>query len=294
MAEPGGLGALLNRRVAGTGLRLGDLPIWLIGMVVVCLWAAPFVWMVSTSLKPAAEVMTREIEWFPRTVILDNYVKVFEYPVVRWALNSVVVATVATALSVLFGAMAGYALARLRFPGRDLIFAIFLASIMIPTEITVVPMLIAMIQIGWANSYQALILPTVANVFSVYIFRQFFLTFPRELEDAALIDGAGRFQIFWRIALPLARAPLIAATVIVFTLNWNNFLWPLLVTFNESMKTLPVGIAVFAPGVGSKTQLESFGIAMAAVTILSIPSLALFLFLQKYFIQGISTGSLKS
>ena len=294
MAEPGGLGALLNRRVAGTGLRLGDLPIWLIGMVVVCLWAAPFVWMVSTSLKPAAEVMTREIEWFPRTVILDNYVKVFEYPVVRWALNSVVVATVATALSVLCGAMAGYALARLRFPGRDLIFAIFLASIMIPTEITVVPMLIAMIQIGWANSYQALILPTVANVFSVYIFRQFFLTFPRELEDAALIDGAGRFQIFWRIALPLARAPLIAATVIVFTLNWNNFLWPLLVTFNESMKTLPVGIAVFAPGVGSKTQLESFGIAMAAVTILSIPSLALFLFLQKYFIQGISTGSLKN
>ena len=291
MAEPA---QLLNRRIAGTSLRLGDVPIWLIGMVVVCLWAAPFVWMVSTSFKPAAEVMTKEIEWLPRTVIFDNYAKVFEYPVVRWALNSVIQATCATALSVLFGAMAGYALARLRFPGRDLIFAIFLASIMIPTEITVVPMLIAMIQIGWANSYQALILPTIANVFSVYIFRQFFLTFPRELEDAALIDGAGRFQIFWRIALPLARAPLIAATVIVFTLNWNNFLWPLLVTFQESMKTLPVGIAVFAPVVGSRTQLESFGIAMAAVTILSIPSLALFLFLQKYFIQGISSGSLKN
>lgn len=291
MAEPA---QLLNRRIAGTSLRLGDVPIWLVGMLVVCLWAAPFVWMVSTSFKPAAEVMTKEIEWLPRTVIFDNYAKVFEYPVVRWALNSVIQATCATALSVLFGAMAGYALARLRFPGRDLIFAIFLASIMIPTEITVVPMLIAMIQIGWANSYQALILPTIANVFSVYIFRQFFLTFPRELEDAALIDGAGRFQIFWRIALPLARAPLIAATVIVFTLNWNNFLWPLLVTFQESMKTLPVGIAVFAPVVGSRTQLESFGIAMAAVTILSIPSLALFLFLQKYFIQGISTGSLKS
>jgi multiple sugar transport system permease protein len=116
---------------------------------------------------------TREIEWLPRTIIFDNYAKVFEYPVVRWALNSVIQATCATALSVLFGAMAGYALARLRFPGRDLIFAIFLASIMIPTEITVVPMLIAMIQVGWANSYQALILPTIANVFSVYIFRQF-------------------------------------------------------------------------------------------------------------------------
>ena len=288
------LAQVLSRRIGRGRLRLVDVPVWLAGMVVVCLWAAPFVWMVSTSFKPASEVMTKEIEWFPRTIIFDNYLKVFEYPVVRWALNSVVVAASATALCVLFGALAGYALARLRFPGRDLIFAIFLASIMIPAEITVVPMLIAMIQVGWANTYQALILPTIANVFSIYIFRQFFLTFPRELEDAALIDGAGRFQIFWKIALPLARAPLIASTVIVFTLNWNNFLWPLLVTFNENMKTLPVGIAVFAPGVGSKTQLEGFGIAMAAVTILSIPSLALFLFLQKYFIQGISSGSLKS
>jgi multiple sugar transport system permease protein len=285
---------MLNRRLGSSRLRLRDLPLWLAGMVVVCLWAAPFVWMVSTSFKPASEVMSKDIEWFPRTIIFDNYLKVFEYPVVRWAVNSVIVAASVTTLCVLSGALAGYALARLRFPGRDLIFALFLASIMIPTEITVVPMLIAMIQIGWANSYQALILPTIANVFAVYIFRQFFLTFPRELEDAALIDGAGRFQIFWRIALPLARAPLIGATVIVFTLNWNNFLWPLLVTFNESMKTLPVGIAVFAPGVGSKTQLEGFGIAMAAVTILSIPSLALFLLLQKYFIQGISSGSLKS
>jgi multiple sugar transport system permease protein len=293
MADRVGLTQVLSWRITGTRLRVADVPIWLMGMLVMCLWAAPFVWMVSTSLKPTAEVMTKEIEWFPRTVVLDNYAKVFEYPVVQWALNSVIQASGATALCVLFGAMAGYSLARLRFPGRDVIFMIFLASLMVPAEITVVPMLIGMIQIGWANTYQALILPMVANVFSVYIFRQFFLTFPRELEDAALIDGAGRFQIFWRIAFPLARAPTIAATVIIFTLNWNNFLWPLLVTFDEGMKTLPVGIAVFAPVIGSKTQLESFGIGMAAVTILSIPSLALFLGLQKYFIQGISSGSLK-
>jgi multiple sugar transport system permease protein len=290
----GRLAHVLGRRIAGTRLRVADVPIWLLGMLVMCLWAAPFVWMVSTSFKPTAEVMTRDIEWFPRTIILDNYAKVFEYPVIQWALNSVIQASCATALCVLFGAMAGYSLARMRYPGRDLIFIVFLASLMVPAEITVVPMLIAMIQVGWANTYQALILPMIANVFSVYIFRQFFLTFPRELEDAALIDGAGRFQIFWRIAFPLARAPTIAATVIIFTLNWNNFLWPLLVTFEESMKTLPVGIAVFAPVVGSRTQIETFGIGMAAVTILSIPSLALFLGLQKYFIQGISSGSLKS
>jgi multiple sugar transport system permease protein len=293
VADRLGLSQALGRRIPGTRLRVADLPVWLSGMLVMCLWAAPFVWMVSTSFKPTAEVMTKEIEWFPRTVVLDNYARVFEYPVVQWALNSVIQATFATAICVLAGAMAGYALARLRFPGRDLIFLIFLASLMVPAEITVVPMLIAMIQVGWANTYQALILPMIANVFSVYIFRQFFLTFPRELEDAALIDGAGRFQIFWRIAFPLARAPTIAATVIIFTLNWNNFLWPLLVTFQESMKTLPVGIATFAPVVGSRTQIETFGIGMAAVTILSIPSLALFLGLQKYFIQGISAGSLK-
>ncbi|MEZ5934546.1 MAG: carbohydrate ABC transporter permease [Alphaproteobacteria bacterium] len=286
--------ALLDRRIAGSSLTFRDLPIWLIGMAVVLIWAAPFVWMVSTSLKPVSEVMTREIEWLPRTVVWDNYLKVLDYPVVRWAINSVIVSVTATALCVVFGALAGYALARLRFPGRDTIFLIFLASIMVPAEITFVPMLIAMINVGWANSYQALILPTVANVFSVYIFRQFFLTFPSELEDAAIVDGAGRFQIFWRIAFPLARAPTIAATVIIFTLNWNNFLWPLLVTFEENMKTLAVGIAVFAPVVGSNTQLDTFGIGMAGVTLLSIPSLALFLFLQRYFIQGITSGSLKS
>jgi multiple sugar transport system permease protein len=149
------------------------------------------------------------------------------------------------------------------------------------------------LKLGWASTYQALILPTIANVFSVYIFRQFFLTFPKELEEAARLDGAGPFRLFLFVALPLARAPAIAATVIIFTLNWNNFLWPLLVTFDESMKTMPVGIAAFAPVVGTHTQLEGYSVAMAGVTVLSIPSLTLFFLLQRYFIQGISQGGLK-
>jgi ABC-type glycerol-3-phosphate transport system permease component len=291
VADPGGL---LRTPLFGSRLALGDLPLWLFGMVMVCLWAAPFVWMVSTSLKPAAQVMTKHVEWLPREVTFANYAKVLEYPIATWALNSLIQAALSTALCVLFGAMAGYALARLRFPGRDLVFLLFLASIMIPPEVGVVPLLIAMINIGWASTYQALILPTIANVISVYIFRQFFLSFPRELEDAALIDGAGRFQIFFRVALPLARSPLIAASVIVFTLNWNNFLWPLLVTFDEDMKTLPVGIAAFAPVIGTHTQLEGYAVAMAAVTILSIPSVVLFLLLQKYFVHGIATGGVKA
>lgn len=274
-------------------MTLIDIPIWLFGMAVALAWFAPFVWMVSTSLKYPADVMTVDIEWLPRRITFDNYIKVFEYPIVRWAFNSLVQAVTSTALSVLFGAMAGYALARMRFPGRDGLFALFLASLMIPTEVSIIPLLLGFIKLGWASSYQALILPTVGNVFSVYIFRQFFLSFPGEIEDAARVDGAGAFRLFFLIALPLARAPAIAAAVILFTLNWNNFLWPLLVTFDEQMKTLPVGIAAFTPVVGTRTQLEGFSVAMAAVTILSLPSLLLFFALQRYFIQGISQGSIK-
>jgi len=275
-------------------LRLSHVPVWLLGMLVAVVWAMPFVWMVSTSFKLPEHVMTEEIEWFPRVVTMENYVKVFEFPILRWAFNSLVQAGVSTALCVLFGAMAGYALARMRFPGNGLLFAVFVASLMIPAEVTVVPLLLAVIKMGWASTYAALIVPTIANVFSVYIFRQYFLTFPSELEDAARMDGAGPFRTFFLIALPMARAPAVAATVVIFTLNWNNFLWPLLVTFREDMKTLPVGVAQFAPVVGSHTQLEGFSVAMAAVTVLALPSIGVFLLLQRYFIQGLSQGSVKS
>jgi len=289
-----GIIAGANKRLRPYGLTVGQVPVWLGGLIIALLWAAPFVWMVSTSLKHSNEVMTLNIEWLPPHPTLENYIRIFrEYPVLRWGINSVVVAVASTAMSVLFGAMAGYALARLRFPGRNLLFALFLASLMVPTEVSVVPLLLAMIKIGWANTYQALIMPSVGNVFSVYIFRQFFLKFPSDLEDAAKMDGASQMMIFWKIAFPLARAPLIAATVILFTLNWNNFLWPLLITFDDSMKTLPVGIAAFAPVVGTHTQLEGFALGMAGITILSLPSLLLFFALQRYFIQGIASGAVR-
>jgi multiple sugar transport system permease protein len=285
--------ARLDEQLEARGLDRADLLIWPLGMGVAVLWALPFVWMVSTSLKFPGDVMTKDIEWLPSRITFDNYLKVFEYPVVRWGLNSVIQAGVSTALCVLFGAMAGYALARMRFPGRDTLFLIFLASLMIPAEVSVIPMLLGFVKAGLASSYSALILPSIGNVFSVYIFRQFFLSFPKEIEEAAKMDGASPFGLFFRIALPMARAPAIAASVIIFTLNWNNFLWPLLVTFDESMKTLPVGIAAFTPVTGTRTQLEGYSVAMAAVTILSVPSLVLFFVLQRYFIQGISQGGVK-
>jgi multiple sugar transport system permease protein len=273
-------------------LTLLDFPIWAIGTFISIIWFMPFIWMISTSLKLPEHAITKNIEWLPKVVTLENYIRMLEFPIMRWIFNSIIQASISTTLTVFFGALAGYAIARLKFPGNRLVFAIFLASIMIPSEVTLVPLLLAFIKSGYANTYASLILPTIANVFSVYIFRQFFLKFPTELEDAAKMDGAGHFRIFFSIAFPLARAPMIATIVIIFTLNWNNFVWPLLVVFEESMKTLPVGIAQFAPNEGSYTQ-EGFTLKMAAVSCLALPSLILFFFLQKYFISGLSQGSIK-
>jgi ABC-type glycerol-3-phosphate transport system permease component len=260
--------------------------VWALGLLMAVAWAAPLVWMVSTSVKPANEVMTRNIEWFPRHVTLDNYNRVLQKPVVRWLINSSIVATSATVTSLMVGSMAGYALARLNFPGRNLIFVGILAGLMIPSEMTIVPLFIAFLRAGLVNNLLALILPSLANVFAVYLFRQFFLTLPGELEDAASIDGANRFRIFWSIALPLAKPALVAGAILLFTANWNAFLWPLLIAFKEEMKTLPVGMAAYAPNVGQYAQIEGFAPAMAAMTILAAPSIVVFLILQRHFMEG--------
>src|SRR5215813_10443183 len=178
--------------------------IWALGLLVAVAWAAPLVWMVSTSVKPPSQVMTRNIEWLPREVTLANYQKVLEKPVMRWLANSTIVSVSATVASLLTGSMAGYALARLHFPGRSVLFVAVLAALMIPTEMTIVPLFIGFLKAGLVNNLLGMILPSLASVFSVYLFRQFFLTLPRELEDAAAVDGANRFQIFWLIALPLS------------------------------------------------------------------------------------------
>ena len=266
---------------------------WVIGIAVAIAWAAPFVWMVSTSLKPVGEVMTRQVEWLPRHVTLDNYIKVLEKPVMRWLLNSLVVSTLSTAVSLLTGAMAGYALARMNFPGRNIFFFLVLAALMIPTEMTIVPLFIGALRAGIVNNYVALILPSLTSVLSVYVFRQFFLTLPRELEDAAFIDGAGRFRTFFLVALPLAKPAVVAGAILLFTTYWNAFLWPLLVAFKEDMKTLPVGMAAFAPITGQQTQIQGFAPAMAAMTILTLPSLVVFLLLQRHFIEGVTSAGLK-
>ncbi|MFO1150403.1 MAG: carbohydrate ABC transporter permease [Alsobacter sp.] len=282
------------RMVFGPHAEPSDLPIWFAGLIFAAAWALPFLWMLSTSVKPPKEILTSDFEWLPRQITFANYVKVFDYPILRWAFNSTLQAVVATAACVLAGAFAGYALACMRFKGRRLIFSFILASLMVPVEVTAVPLLLGFMKLGWANSYQALILPMISNVFSLYIFRQYFLKYPVELIEAATIDGAGPLLTFWHVALPMARAPMIASAVIVFTMNWNNYLWPLLVTFSSEMKTLPLGLATFSSHSGGQTQVENYGVSMAAVTLLALPSIVFFVVLQKYFIAGLAQGSVKS
>jgi multiple sugar transport system permease protein len=275
-------------RLLGNGL------LWAIGMVLALLWLLPILWMVSTSFKPPGQVMTADVQWLPRTPTFENYLAVFRRPMLVWFQNSLITAVASTAASLLTGALAGYALARLNFPGRSLIFVLMVAAIMIPTEMTIIPLFLAFLKLKLVNSYLALVLPSLASVFSVYLFRQFFLTLPHELEDAAAIDGCNRFQTFWRIALPLAQPAAVAGAILLFSNHWNAFLWPLLVMLKEEWKTLPVGVATFGSvGGAGQTQIQGFGIAMAAVTILALPSLLVFLALQRYFIEGVTKTGLK-
>jgi multiple sugar transport system permease protein len=275
------------------GLRPALVPVWLLGLLASVVWIAPFIWMLSTSLKTTKQILTTNIQWWPRPFVLDNYRTVFAGPVAQWMLNSLIVTVVGTLIGVALGALAGYALARLQFPGKNTIFSIILASIMIPANIAVVPLYIAFLKIGVINNYPALILPTIASVITVYIYRQFFLGFPTEIEDAARVDGAGRWTTFLRIALPMSRSATIASTIILFTTNWNAYLWPLLITFTQQEYTLPVGVGQYSSVSGNFTQVASFGPAMAASTLLAVPSLLIFLLLQRYFIRGIARTGLK-
>jgi multiple sugar transport system permease protein len=278
---------------ARTRLRPVFIPIWILGLLAAVFWIAPFIWMLSTSLKSTRQILTTSIQWWPKPFVLGNYHFVFGGPVVQWMINSLIVTVTGTAVGVALGALAGYALARFRFPGRDTMFSVILASIMIPANIAVVPLYIAFLKVGVINNYPALILPTIASVVTVYIFRQFFLGIPAEIEEAATVDGASRLTIFVRIALPMSRSAAIASTILLFTTNWNAYLWPLLITFSQQMYTLPVGVAQYSSVSGNYTQVSSFGPAMAASTLLALPSLLIFLLLQRYFVRGIARTGLQ-
>lgn len=216
----------------------------------------PFVWMLTTSFKEPAELFGGTHFW-PQTWTLENYVVAWNSaPFARYYINSVVVAVGTVALQLVTGALAGYGFARVPMPGRNVIFGIILATMMVPSTVTLIPSYLILSKLGWLDTYFALIVPWGATPFSIFLFRQFFRTIPRDLEDAARIDGCNQLQVLWRIVLPLSKPAIFTVATYGWIGSWNDFLWPLVMTDSETMRTLQVGLRVFAQDAGTRYTLQ--------------------------------------
>lgn len=247
----------------------------------------PFVWMASSSLKHAQDIYTLSI--IPKNPTLDNFRTVFnQTSYVRWFANSLIVATITTASVAFFDSLAGYTLAKFRFPGQTIIFIAILSTLMVPTEMLVIPWYVVAIDLKWTNSYWGIMFPGVISAFGVFLMRQFFMGVPNDLLDAARLDGFSEFQIFWKIALPLVKPAVAALCIFTFLGNWNAYIWPLIVIRSEEMRTLPVGIAFF-----SSEANNAFHLVMAAAALATIPVLVIFVIFQRQIIKGVVLSGLK-
>jgi len=269
-----------------TALRI---VIWAIVMLVALFVIFPFVWMLLTSFKTEKDVFADPAALLPLHWSFDAYVQIWQQlPFARLFLNSVVFAGGVTVLSVFFDSLAAYALARLRFPGRNIAFVAVIATLMVPYQITLIPLFQLVFDLHWLDTYQGLIIPRATSAFGIFLLRQFFVSVPRDLDNAARIDGAGEFRIYAQIMLPLARPALATLAVFQFMNNWNDFLWPLVVTSNTDMRTLPAGLTLF----GGQYVVD-YAVLMAGATISLLPLAIAFFLAQRYFVQGIATTGLK-
>jgi len=273
-----------------------DWPRWLLFLFILLLailWAAPLLYMLSTSLKPESQTISWPVRWIPAEPTLENYRAIMaatsdQSPLLRWMWNSFLTASLHTALVLLVSSLAAYAYARMQFRGRDALFAILMGTLMVPPVMNFVPNYIIVDRLGWLDTYAALIFPGLGGVFGVFLLRQFFLGIPRDLEDAARIDGAGPLRIYWTIVLPLAKPALVTLAIFTFMGHWNDFLWPLIVMNDPEMLTLPPGLALF-----QGKYITFYGKLMAGAMISALPVLIVFLFAQRFFIKGISLTGMK-
>lgn len=261
-------------------------------LLLTAVFLIPLLWMLTTSFKTNPDATRLPLQLLPRDFSTEGYAEVLrpggEYPVYRWFLNSLIAATLHAALVIVVTSSAAYALARMEFPGKRILFATIIVTLFIPGFIFLVPNYLIVDSLGWLDTYWAIVVPGAAGAFGVFFLRQFFLTIPRELEEAALLDGANRFQIFTRIVLPLSKPALATLTVLSFLANWNDFLWPIYVLFSPENLTLPPGLATLQ---GAYTT--NYPVLMAGAVIASVPVLALFFFAQRYIIEGVSRSGLK-
>jgi multiple sugar transport system permease protein len=251
---------------------------------------APFLWMLLGSFKPEAELQRVPPTWWPEAPSLDNYRELFDrldFP--QFFANSVLVAVAVTVGNLVFCSMVGYALAKLDFAGKRVLFALVLGMLMVPGVVTFVPLFVLVSNLGLVNTYPGLILPFLVTPLGVFLMRQFIAGLPDELIEAARIDGAGEWRIFSRVILPLCGPPLATLGILTFLHSWNNFLWPLVVAQSEDKYTLPVALALYSVG----QNATRYGLLMAGAVVIILPVVALFIALQRYFVQSVATTGIK-
>jgi multiple sugar transport system permease protein len=264
--------------------------------VLAIVWLLPIVWVVVTSFKVTADIVKLPPEWIPWPMTADHYYEVLfsssrTARIGRAFLNSLVIALGTVAIVVVTSAMTAYPLARMRFPGRDLVFTLLIGSLMIPNAVVLVPQYVLVQRLGWLSTYQGLIVPEAATTFAfgVFLLRQFFLTMPGELEDAARIDGANAWQVFTRVVLPLSQPVLAALAIFAFRSAWNDFLWPLIAVNKPEMFPLPVALALLRSAYSS----ESYGPIMAGAALSAVPLLVVFIVANRRIVEGVRLSGLK-
>ncbi len=286
----------LRRRARAAGAAPGRTPralrllIHLVLIVGALIEILPLLWTLSTSLKQQSRVFSVPPQVIPHPVQWTNYVEVFtREPFGRFYLNSVLVATLFTTGTLVTSSLAAYAFARLRFPGRDKIFLAYLATLMIPSQVQMIPSYLGLRFLHVLDTYFALIVPLMFSAFGTFLLRQFFLTLPKELEDASVIDGSSRFRTYLQIIVPLSRPAFAALGIFSFLESWNNFMWPLIVITKTRLMTIPLGLAMFI-----QPERVFWNLMMAAVMVSIVPMVIVFLLGQRQFIQGITLSGLKA
>ncbi len=251
----------------------------------------PFFAMINLSFVPNGEIFSQAGRVFYSPLTSENYSNVFgEIPLSTYFMNSLIVAVITTIGQVLFASLAGYAFARMKFKYRDLLFLIVLITMLVPPQVNIIPLFFVMRELHLIDTYQALILPGLFGGFGIFLMRQYFLTLPKDLEESAKIDGCNVFETFFKIALPLALPAVATLSIFTFVSSWNSFMWPLIVTNSEGMRTLPVALAIFK---GSFREITLWGELLACSVICTIPVVGVFLLGKKYFINDILKGSVK-
>lgn len=276
----------------GGGRRLKLVLSYAALILITLVFVAPLLWMLSTSFKTNPETTQWPLSWIPRELSVEGYRELFnatsETPVLRWFFNSLIAATAHAVLVLVTAAPAAYALARMHFRGKGLMFAVIISTLFIPPIILITPQYLVVDSLGWLDTLLAVIVPGAAGALGVFLLRQFFVSLPRELEEAAVLDGANRFQIFTRIILPLAKAPLATLALLSFLTNWNDFLWPVYVLFSPRNLVLPPGLSKLQGAYDT-----DYAVIMAGGVLASIPVLILFLVAQRYIIEGVSRSGVK-